>query len=89
MQNQPLNPRRGLSMSHNVYCGYKDLDHNILCQRRIMCSPYIGTENHTFSNPHQITWSQLRARENQQETLENALIGGLALAMLLVAMAFV
>lgn len=86
MQKSPANPG---SASHNVYCGYLEGHHNILGQRRIMCSPYIGTENHTFSNPHQITWSQLRARENQQETLENALIGGLALVMLLVAMAFV
>ncbi len=89
MQNQRLKPRQASSMSHNVYCGYSQADHNILCQCRTMCSPFIGTENHTSSISHALSWSQLRARENPVEPIEHVVLGGLALVMLFLGMALV
>lgn len=86
MQKSPANPG---SASHNVYCGYLEGHHNILGKRRIMCSPLIGADCTRFSNPHQLSWSQLQARANPKEPFFDAVIGGVALAMLLVAMAFV
>ena len=90
-QNNRLTRANPRDMSHNVYCGYSDRDHNILCQRRIMCSPFIGTENHTFSNPHQITWSQLQARSVSSNigSVHDAVIGGVALAILAIAISLV
>lgn len=89
MEKQRLKPRQASSMSHNVYCGYSKADHNILGSCRVMCSTYLSTKTHTSSNPHQLSWSQFKAKQEPQEPFFDTAIGGIALAMLLVAMAFV
>ena len=89
MKNQPLKPRQASSMSHNVYCGYSFPDHKMLGLCRVMCSTYLSTKTHTSSNPHQVSWSQFKAKQEPQEPFFDTAIGGIALAMLLIAMAFV
>lgn len=56
---------------------------------RIMCIGSFDPQNATSSNPHALSWSQLRAKENPQEPIEHVVIGGLALVMLFLGMAFV
>lgn len=82
------NPRR---MAHNVYCGYLTGHYNILWSRRIMCSPFIAAQNHTFSNPHQRTWSSLQRQSAavQQEPVSYAIAGGLAIVALFAALALI
>lgn len=87
MEKSPANPQ---PIAHNVYCGYWKGHHNIWGSRRIMCSPFIGTDNHTFSNPHQRTWSQLQARTvAEPEPLWQSVIGAAALAALFMALALI
>lgn len=88
-QNKAVTRARPSGMSHNVYCGYSLSDHNMLGSCRVMCSPLIRTANHTSSNPHQLTWSQLNTQKDAEEPFLDTAIGGIALAMLLIAMAFV
>lgn len=82
-----LNPGGIRSMSYNVYCDYLDRDHNILWKCRTMCSPFIKTDHTTFSNPHQLTWSQLNTKKEPEEPFLDTVIGGVALVFLFVALA--
>lgn len=83
--------RKPHGVAYNVYCGYLTGHHNMLCTRRIMCSPYIATQNATFSNPHQRTWSTLQRQSAavQQEPVSHAIAGGLALVALFAALALI
>lgn len=65
--------------------------HRVMGSCRIMCSPLIWTGSTTSSNPHQLTWSSLQARSAaaQEEPFLDTLIGGLAFAALVVALAFI
>lgn len=56
---------------------------------RIMCSPFLEADHTTSSSPHQVSWSQFEAKKAPQEPFVDALIGGVAFAMLLIAAAFV
>lgn len=56
---------------------------------RIMCIGSFDPKNATSSSPHALSWSQLRAKKNPQEPIEHVVIGGLALVMLFLGMAFV
>lgn len=89
MAKTPVKPR---SIAHNVYCGYWNRDHKILRSCRIMCSPFIRTKTHTFSNstlPGTLSWSQLnRPQAVPQEPLLHTLVGGLGLAVFCLVLAF-
>lgn len=86
-----LNPGGIRNIAYNVYCGYLHFDHNILWSCRRMCNPSVGTENHTSSNPHQISWSQLQARSAASNigSVHDAVIGGIALAILFIAVSLI
>lgn len=82
-----LDPGGTRSMSHNVYSVYSFRDHNILWKCRTMCSPFIKTAHTTFSNPHQLTWSQLNTKKEPEEPFLDTVIGGVALVFLFIALA--
>lgn len=86
-----LNPGGIRSMSYNVYCVYKHSDHNILGSRRIMCNPVADRKTPICSNPHQITWSQLQSRSAASNigSVHDAVIGGVALAILFIAVSLI
>jgi hypothetical protein len=52
-----------------------------------MCSPFIKTDHTTFSNPHQLTWSQLNTKKEPEEPFLDTVIGGVALVFLFIALA--
>lgn len=86
MQKQRLKPRPERAY---VYSDFFSRKHYMLGSCRIMCIGSFDPKNATSSNPHQLTWSQLQARKNPAEPFEHVVIGGLALVMLFLGMAFV
>ena len=56
---------------------------------RIMYSPFLVADHTTSSSPHEVSWSQFEAKKAPQEPFVDALIGGVAFAMLLIAAALV
>lgn len=90
-QNNRLTRARAGDMSHNVYCDYLGADHKMLWSCRVMCNPVTDRKTPICSNPHQLTWSQLQARSAapDKEPILDTAIGGVALAILFIAISLV
>lgn len=90
-QNQALTRVLIESMSRNVYCDHSDRDHKILGSCRVMCNPVTDRKTPICSNPHQLTWSQLQARSAapDKEPILDTAIGGVALAILFIAISLI